>query len=344
MRHLKRMLLFYSVISATNVYAETYKSVIKGSDTLGKYKKAQVAATVIQVKKSGAIKEFYTRRFKENSKKSAHSIHIASLSKHFTGAAIAKLNISLEDKVSKYISSWPKYAKAVRVKHLLGHTSGLPDYTKSGVSCTWTQFKPSKVIDWLNKNKNIKKGLSQTPGTKFRYNNTGYVVLARIVERKSGLTFPQYMKKKFFQPLKMKHTYLRGYKSKKPKNFLRTRSGRVQNIVMSCDWFPGDGGVYTNIEDLKKWAVFLTGKSRLGRTTPQRMRTSSFGSYGYGLYLKSQAHGRRFINHGGSWRGARSEMYWDTETNTFFFVLGNHKQIKKSVLAKKLIKLHYSEQ
>jgi CubicO group peptidase (beta-lactamase class C family) len=331
------------VISASNVYAETYKSVIKGSKTLEKYDKAQIAATVFQVKGSGAIKDIYTRRFEENRKKSTHSIHIASLSKHFTGAAIAKLNISLDDKVSKHISNWPKYAKAVRIKHLLGHTSGLPDYTESGVSCTWTQFKPGKVIDWLNKSKNTKKGLKRTPGTKFRYNNTGYVVLARIVERKSGLTFPQYMKKKFFQPLKMKHTYLRGYESKRPKNFLRPRSGRVQNVVMNCDWFPGDGGVYTNIKDLKKWAVFLTGKSSLGNAVPRRMRTPSFGSYGYGIYLKSKVHGQSFINHGGSWRGARSEMYWDTKTNTFFFLLGNHKQIKKSHLAKKLIKLHYKK-
>lgn len=325
----------------TGVQAKNYRSVIERSETLKKYSKAQIAAAVFQVTDSGAIKEFYTRRFKENKGKSKHSIHIASLSKHFTGAAIAKLNINLDDKVSKYISNWPKYAKNVRVKHLLSHTSGIPDYTTSGSSCTWTQFKPSKVVDWLNKRKNTKRGLSFTPGAKYRYNNSGYVVLARIVERKSGMTFPQYMKKHFFKPLNMKHTYLRDYKSKKPKNFIRTRSGRVQNIVMNCDWFPGDGGVYTHIEDLKKWAVFLAGKSKLGKSIPQRITTKTLKGYGYGLNLNSTVKGRKFVEHGGSWRGARSQMYWDTETHTFFFLLGNHKQINKSWLTKQLIKHHY---
>ena len=151
---LRTILFLCLTLYTAGTYAKSYQSVIESSATLKKYEKAQIAATVIQVQRSGAVKEYYTRRFQENKNKSTHSIHIASLSKHFTGAAIAKLNISLDDKVSTYIPNWPNYAKEVRIKHLLGHTSGLPDYTASGASCAWSQFKPQKVIEWLNKKKN----------------------------------------------------------------------------------------------------------------------------------------------------------------------------------------------
>ena len=112
---------------------------------------------------------------------------------------------------------------------------------------------------------------------------------------------------------------------------------------MTCDWMSGDGGVYTNIDNLRKWAVFLAGKSSYGAGIPNKMRTRVLPTenYGYGLYPTVRISRRSFTHHGGTWRGSKSAMYWEPASQTFFFVLASHRDFDAKALARALIGIHY---
>ena len=140
---------------------------------------------------------------------------LASLSKNFTAAACLQLYqqglIDLESPVSRYITDL--IHTNVKVRHILHHTSGLPDYTRD-------EDMPDKVfakmvlntfLQWLNKQQPTIQ-----PGTEWNYNNTGYALLALLVERVSGQPFSTYMKNHVFHPLGMTTTFVCDSKASTP--------------------------------------------------------------------------------------------------------------------------------
>lgn len=255
---------------------------------LKKNTKIKVSAGICEIHADFGMRILYRRGFR-----SGKRIHIASMSKQFTGAAVAMLQLenatfSMESFVSSVVPGWPQYANAVQVKHLLNHTSGLREYANLGPA--WPSYQPSSILPYLA---NSAISLSQVPGTTFNYNNSGYVVLARIVEIVSGMDFPDFMQTRFFGPLGMSRTFMRGYGDPAPdvmKLYYRNSLFESNRGTWLLDWMPGDGGVQTSIDDLFHWGHFLSGASALGSDIPALMmtpvpRTNGSGSYGFGLNL-----------------------------------------------------------
>ncbi|MFN4316300.1 MAG: serine hydrolase [Chitinophagaceae bacterium] len=186
--------------------------------------------------------------------------NIASVSKQFTAFSIYLLaadgKISLNDDIRLYIPELPDYGKPIRIKHLLAHTSGLRDqaalHSLAG-SLPGDIFSTQQVLKLVSR----QRTLNFEPGTSFGYCNTGYTLLAEIIQRASGKTFAEFTHEKIFQPLGMNNTrFVDDHEQLIPNcaASYERRDGRYfeQSINNSN---PGPSNLYTTAEDLVKWVL-----------------------------------------------------------------------------------------
>jgi CubicO group peptidase (beta-lactamase class C family) len=162
--------------------------------------------------------------------------------------------LSLDDPISKFFPELPAgLSHAILLRHLITHTSGILDYEEIMDSNSSKQLLDIDVL-------NILKAQHKTyfsPGTEFRYSNSAYALLALIVERVSGQSFPEFMKERVFKPLKMKNSLI--YESEvqipnRSMGFARDKDKKLYaNDQSSTSAIKGDGGVYCSLNDYKKW-------------------------------------------------------------------------------------------
>jgi D-alanyl-D-alanine carboxypeptidase len=132
---------------------------------------------------------------------------IGSITKQFTSAAIMKLvdqgRLKLDDDLSKYVPQFPLQGKHVSIRQLLNHTSGIHSYTSSpGWPKTWNdELSPDAIVKFV-----AADTFDFAPGTAYRYNNTGYVLLGMVIEKASGQTYAHYLNAQFFKPLGLLQT------------------------------------------------------------------------------------------------------------------------------------------
>jgi CubicO group peptidase (beta-lactamase class C family) len=194
------------------------------------------------------------------------SFRLASLTKQFTAMAVMLLvhdgKVRYDDALTDFVPAFPAYGKGITIRHLLNHTSGLPDYedlmaaAERGGAPVWTadrQIHDDEVLALL-------RGQTESrfaPGTSWAYSNSGYVVLGLIVARASGKPFGDFLRQRIFTPLRMSHTvaFERGRNEIPNRAFGHTRDGER---FRQADQGPtsatlGDGGVYSSLEDLAQW-------------------------------------------------------------------------------------------
>ena len=156
------------------------------------------------------------------------NFRLASLTKQFTATAVMLLvhdgKLHYDDRLTDIFPDFPAYGKAISIRNLLNHTSGLQDYEdliaqpnpifvqRDGAPSQIPQIQDTEVLELLKRQKTTKF----TPGTKWAYSNSGYVVLGLIVARVSGKPFDQFLQDRIFAPLKMNHTI--AYKGEKTKS------------------------------------------------------------------------------------------------------------------------------
>lgn len=244
---------------------------------------------------------------------------LASVSKQFTAAAIMLLKernkIRLTDTVNAYFPDFP--FKNVTIKNLLNHTSGLPQYFWVAEH-EWKQKKAptnSEMMEFLESS-NAKRYFK--PGRNFDYSNTGYFVLASIVEKVSGTSFSSFLKSNIFEPLQMTNSYvysfendsikenqLEGYRLYKGWRHLKIRSTINDAIV-------GDKNVYTTTEDLFKWTQGLNTGRLLTKESLELMYSKGETVYGrkvpYGFGFRINNEGPKSIYHHGKWNGFRTGL------------------------------------
>ena len=187
---------------------------------------------------------------------------LASVSKQFTAAAIMLLNernqIQLSDTVNTYFPDFPY--EHVTIKNLLNHTAGLPNYHWVAEH-KWQQKRAptnSEMMELLESS-NVQRYFK--PGRNFDYSNTGYFVLASIVEKVSGTRFSSFLKSNIFEPLQMNHSYVYSFENNSIKEnqlegyrlYRGWKHIKISNTVN--DAIVGDKNVYTTIKDLFKWTI-----------------------------------------------------------------------------------------
>lgn len=120
------------------------------------------------------------------------AFYIASLAKPFTALAIMQLKeqkkLAYDNPISLYVSNLPAFVQKVTIRQLLNHTSGIPDYEKE--MSPVKNLTNAQVMQWLA----TKNSLNFLPGDKFEYSNTGYIVLAAIIEKISGKSYADFLK------------------------------------------------------------------------------------------------------------------------------------------------------
>jgi len=240
--------------------------------------------------------------------------NLASVSKEFTAMAIMMLKeqgrLQYDDDVRKYVPELP-YSD-ITIRQLLHHTSGLPDYIELADK-NWDSDKIMTNKDVLAILKQYKPAPLFKPGEKYEYSNTGYQLLASVVERVSGKRFPKFMHDAIFAPLGMTSTVV--YTAAAMKPFAARRAygydpkGRGYELddMGYLDGIWGDGGIYSTVDDLLRWDQALYGKTLVSRKTlleaftPGRLNSGKKTDYGFGWNIEEDS-----VWHDGSWVGFRT--------------------------------------
>ena len=211
------------------------------------------------------------------------NFRLASCSKQFTAMSIMLLvhdgRLQYDDKLTDVFPEFPAYGKAITIRNLLNHTSGLPDYEdlmeaaeKRKRAPLWTpsnQIQDAEVLNLLEKETAGKFA----PGTQWSYSNSGYVILGLVVAKISGRPFREFLRERIFAPLKMSQTVA----FEKGKNEVLQRAyghSKEGDVWKETDQSPtsatlGDGGIYSSLTDLAKWDEALAQHTLLGEKEMQ---------------------------------------------------------------------------
>ncbi|HET6995652.1 MAG TPA: serine hydrolase domain-containing protein [Chitinophagaceae bacterium] len=257
-------------------------------------------------------------------------MHIASSGKTFTGMAILRLAqenlLSLDDQLEKFFPEFPY--PGVTVKMLLSHRSGLPNYVYFLPAGKWDKKKFATNEDVLNTLYTDKPTRLFKPGTRFTYSNTNFVLLALIIEKISGLSFPEFMRSKFFEPLGMNHTYVFTMKD----SATATQSYQANGALWQYDCLEGtygDKNIYTTPGDLLKWDQAFYTEQIINKTmqdsayTPYSLERPSIHNYGLGWRLLMLPNGKKVIYHNGRWHGFNAAFARLTDEKATIIILGN---------------------
>jgi CubicO group peptidase (beta-lactamase class C family) len=267
-----------------------------------------------------------------------------SVAKQFTAAAALLLvqqgKLSLSDDVRKHVPELPAYGRPVTIGHLIHHTSGLRDWGAVAWVHGWPRgtriHTHAHMLDIASR----QKELNYEPGAEFSYTNTGYNLLAVIVDRVSGQSFAEFTKQHIFEPLGMKRTQWRD-------DFTRVVKGRAVAYVKGDDGFHsempfenvhGNGGLLTTVEDLLLWNEnFVHGKvggSALIEALQRRGRLNDGREIEYagGLFMVTYE-GLQEVSHGGATAGYRAFLARFPEQRLSVAVLCNLGDIDPDGLA-----------
>jgi len=292
------------------------------------------------------------------------NFRLASVTKQFTAMTIMLLvndgKLRYDDRLTDIFPGFPPYGRAISIRHLLNHTSGLQDYEDlmpepdPKVPVEQTQIHDAGVLDLLKQQKATKF----TPGSKWAYSNSGYVLLGLVIEKVSGKSFPDFVRERIFTPLNMTNTlaYVRGKNEVPNRAFGHSlESGAWERTDQSpTSATLGDGGVYSSIEDLAKWDQALRQHTLMSEKemrpaltpvqVPQGVVTEPDGApadYGFGWFVNPY-HGHTRMWHYGETKGFRTAIQRFVKDDLTVIVLCNRSDLDASALALQVADLFLS--
>jgi CubicO group peptidase (beta-lactamase class C family) len=267
-----------------------------------------------------------------------------SVAKQFTAAAVLLLaqqgKLSLDDPVRKHIPELPDYGAPLTIRHMIHHTSGLRDWGTVAMVEGWPRGSRVHTHDHVLEIVKRQRALNFKPGSEYLYSNTGYNLLAIIVERVSGRSFADFTRTEIFEPLGMTRTQWRD-------DYARIVKGRATAYSPTSNGFRldmpfenvhGNGGLLTTVEDLLRWGanfdlarvggpVFVREQVRQGRLTGGREI-----EYAAGLRV-TRYRGVPEVSHSGSTAGYRAFLTRFPDQGLAVAVLCNHAGAPAGALA-----------
>lgn len=258
------------------------------------------------------------------------AFHIASTSKTFTGIAILQQvqegRLSLNDTLQRFFPGLPY--PGITVKMLLCHRSGLPNYLYFIDAKKWkagTFVSNEDVLQALYTDQPSRQAL---PNRRFQYCNTNYVLLAMILEKVTGISYPEYIQKALFIPLQMEHSFVFTTHDARPVYPSFQHHGAVwDNDIFEGTY--GDKNIYSTPRDLLKWdqalyTELLVNKSLLDSAfTPYSHEKPGIHNYGLGFRMLNFPHGKNVIYHFGRWHGFNAAFARLPDEKATIIVLGN---------------------
>ena len=270
--------------------------------------------------------------------------YIASVSKQFTAACIALLSIEgkigLDDNIRDYLPEIPNYGEKITISNLVHHTSGLRDYLVL-MYLAGDSFEEYFSIDDGIKILERQNELNFSPGEAFQYSNSGYILLAEIVNRASGMTIREYAEKNIFQPLGMKNTFFNdNYKqviNNRVISYHPEDDGTYERFLLSFDAL-GDGNLWTTVNDLYLWdqnfySQIVGGKDFIDIIlSPGVLNNGDNLQYAFGLFCE-QYKGLKTISHSGGMLGFGAHYIQFSDLDFSVIVLTNRSDINPTVKA-----------
>jgi CubicO group peptidase (beta-lactamase class C family) len=256
-----------------------------------------------------------------------------SVGKQFTAAAAMLLvedgKLALTDQLTKFFPEAPENWKRITVRHLLTHTSGLPDYTQGTVDYRkdYTEEEMLKFAHGLT--------LEFEPGARWNYSNTGYVVLGIVIHKVSGKFYGDLLKERVFAPIGMKTARVITEEDIVPHRAdgYRLMRGELKNQQWVAPRLntTADGSLYLSLNDMIAWDAALRSQKVLKAETwkqvfsPVALNSGKTYPYGFGWQVDDFA-GRRAQRHGGSWQGFQTHIARYPDDDLTIIVLANLAQ------------------
>jgi len=280
---------------------------------------------------------------------------IASVSKQFAGMAIAMLveegKIALTDDIRKYIPSLPDFGKKVTVRHLVDHTSGIRDWAAM-MGYAGRDFEDVSTYEEILRMAEHQRELNFAPGEEYTYSNTGYVLLAKIVEVATQQKFADWTQAHIFKPLGMNNTHFHDDHQQIIKNravsYYKDDSGKMKMLTDNLTAL-GSSSLFTTADDMTKWLINLEKGTVGGPKVLALMRKSGVlnngkpTNYAFGL-ASGDYHGLARENHTGGWEGFRTILAHFPEQKFGVIILSNLASFNPSDMANKVTDIYLADQ
>jgi CubicO group peptidase (beta-lactamase class C family) len=292
----------------------------------------------------------------------ATNFRLASVSKQFTAMAIMLLahdhKLAYDDRLADVLPGFPAYGRAITIRHLLTHTSGLRDYEdlmpKPAADVPdgeRQQITDAGALELLKR----ERGTTFPPGSRWEYSNSAYCVLAMVVEHASEEPFGTFLRERIFAPLKMTRTvaYQKGWNdvSGRAYGHAQTDTGWKETDQSPTSATLGDGGTYSSLDDLAKWDAALREHTLLGEVEMREALTpavvqgpAAIGpdgrpvSYGFGWFLNPH-HGHDRMWHYGETAGFRTTIQRFPKAGLTVIILANRNDVVPTEYALKVADL-----
>lgn len=263
--------------------------------------------------------------------------NVASVTKQFTAVAVLQLaeqgKLSLQDEVTKYLPDYPTGGQKITIENLLTHTAGVPGSAPEALTTLQGKRGLVSLQEIIATFKN--RPLDFAPGTKWSYSNNGYMLLGAVIEKVSGVSYPQYLERNLFKPAGMTRTLFGDdyvivknraasyIYSRAESRFLNALNGKVE-IAYSA------GAIQSTAEDLFRWNQALNAHRLIKRESLEKARTEyklpggKGTNYGYGWFV-GDIKGSPLVEHGGNMGGFMCHAIYLPREDVFVVVLYNFR-------------------
>lgn len=275
---------------------------------------------------------------------------IGSITKQFTSAAIMTLveqgRVKLDDDLSKFVPQFPLQGKKVSIRQLLNHTSGIHSYTSSKEwEKTWSEeLSPDAIIKFV-----AADTFDFAPGTAYRYNNTGYVLLGMVIEKASGQRYANYLDAQFFKPLGLRQTSYCPSKTSDPAfalGYSKARGASVRAKFLHLSHPFSAGALCSTVGDLVKWQRALDGGKVVSpasyalMSTADTLNSGRRINYGFGL-SPGVFNGHKTVSHTGGIHGFATAATYVPDDSLSIVVFTNFDGESPNRLVQNLLRVAY---
>ncbi len=324
-------------------------SKIKIDELLSAYQQlGKFNGTVLVAKNEGILLEkgYGYMNFSDSRPNDPNTIfQIASVTKQFTAITILKLvelkKLSLTDKLNKFFPDFPK-GDSITIENLLTHTSGISDHFND------SDMKGSSPVTEEIIQSTVKKfGLDFSPGSDWHYSNKGYQLLGFIIEKVTGMTYFDAVRKYIFAPLKMNNSGFAFSQLKSNEkatgywSYPHDAHAQIAGIVDSNASFSA-GSIYSTVGDLYKWNLGLQHYKIVPETLMEKAYTPHKNNYGFGLFIDSSFN-KRVISHSGDIFGFKSDIERVPEDGVCIVLLANVEEPNLVFISKKILAIIYHQ-
>lgn len=239
---------------------------------------------------------------------------IASMTKQFTAVSILMLvekgKMNLDDEITKFIPDYPTNGHKITVHHLLTHTSGIKDFTRvKGLNAISTKdLAPLELIDFFKS-----EPIDFVPGEKFKYCNSGYVILGYIIEKVTEQSYGNFVEEQIFKELGMTSSQYASRKEiiKNRASGYHNKNGYINSRQVSYTIPYASGSLMSTVNDMFMWQEAIKNNLLISKETTEKLFTNyrlnngDYINYGYGWHLKVR-NGIATREHGGHFFGFKS--------------------------------------